>query len=167
MKVWEKAGSQVKEHAKGTLLPVSIWSMWVLSQSVLESLQTSDSFDEGDDDSEKPQSPKYVESEGNGKSSAKPCSLSSPEEYDEGFFFPLPPSPCPPPPTCFCREHLQSRVYALSSSFIHIERNLPAQREGDFSVSLSYCLSRLFMELLVLILTTLMESTRLFMNLFL
>ena len=46
-KVW----SQVKEHAKGTLLLVSIWSMWVLIKSVLEPMQTSDSFDEGDDDS--------------------------------------------------------------------------------------------------------------------
>ena len=46
-----KGWSQVKEHAKGTLLPVSIWSMWVLIKSVLEPLQTSDSFDQVDDDS--------------------------------------------------------------------------------------------------------------------
>ena len=52
LKVWEKVGAELKkEHAKGTLLPVSIWSTWALIKSVLEPLQTSDSFDESDDDS--------------------------------------------------------------------------------------------------------------------
>ena len=62
---------------------------------VLEPLQTSDSFDENDDNSlEKPQSSEYVESEGKGKPSAKPAPL-APKEDDEGFF-PLSPPPCPP-----------------------------------------------------------------------
>ena len=57
MQVWEKVGSELKkEQTKGTSLLVSIWSTWTLNKSVLESLQTSDSFDESDDDSfEKPQ----------------------------------------------------------------------------------------------------------------
>ena len=57
LKVWEKVGAELKkERTKGTPLPVSIWSTWALIKSVLESLQTSDSFDESDDDSfEKPQ----------------------------------------------------------------------------------------------------------------
>ena len=46
-----KGWSQVKEHAKGTLLPVSIWSMWALINSVQEPLQISDSFEENDDNS--------------------------------------------------------------------------------------------------------------------
>ena len=51
-----KGWSQVKEHAKGTPLLISIWSVWALINSVLEPLQTSDSFDESDDNSfEKPQ----------------------------------------------------------------------------------------------------------------
>ena len=33
LKVWEKVGAKFKkEHAKGTPLPISIWSMWALSQ---------------------------------------------------------------------------------------------------------------------------------------
>ena len=57
MKVWEKVGAKLKkEQTKGTSLLVSIWSTWALIKSVLEPLQTSDSFDESDDDSfEKPQ----------------------------------------------------------------------------------------------------------------
>ena len=56
-KVWEKFEAQLKkEHTKGTPLPVYIWSTWPLIKSVLEPSQTSDSFDESDDDSfEKPQ----------------------------------------------------------------------------------------------------------------
>ena len=57
LKIWEEVGAELKkEHTKGTSLLVSIWSTWTLNKSVLESLQTSDSFDESDDDSfEKPQ----------------------------------------------------------------------------------------------------------------
>ena len=52
LKVWEKVGAELKkEHTKGASLLVSIWSTWTLNKSVLESLQTSDSFDESDDDS--------------------------------------------------------------------------------------------------------------------
>ena len=52
MQVWEKVGFELKkEQTKGTSLLVSIWSTWTLNKSVLESLQTSDSFDESDDDS--------------------------------------------------------------------------------------------------------------------
>ena len=57
LKFWKKAGAKLKkEHTKGTLLPVYVWSTWALIKTVLEPLQTSDSFDEGDDNSfEKPQ----------------------------------------------------------------------------------------------------------------
>ena len=47
LKAWEKVGTELKkEYAKGTPLPVSIWSTWALIKSVLEPLQTSESFDE-------------------------------------------------------------------------------------------------------------------------
>ena len=57
LKFWKKAGAKLKkEHTKGTLLPVYVWSTWALIKTVLEPLQTSDSFDESDDNSfEKPQ----------------------------------------------------------------------------------------------------------------
>ena len=52
LKVWEKVGAKFKkEHAKGTPLLISIWSVWALINSVLEPLQTSDFFDENDDNS--------------------------------------------------------------------------------------------------------------------
>ena len=57
IKVWKNVGAKLKkEHTKGTLLPVYIWSTWALIKSVLGPLQTSDSFDERHDNSfEKPQ----------------------------------------------------------------------------------------------------------------
>ena len=52
LEAWGKVGAELKkEHAKGTPLLISIWSVWALINSVLEPLQTSDSFDENDDNS--------------------------------------------------------------------------------------------------------------------
>ena len=132
LKAWEKVGAELKkEYAKGTPLPVSIWSTWALIKSVLELLQTSDSSDESDDDSfEKPQSPEYVKPEGKGKPSAKPAP-SAPKEGDEGFFSP-PPSHCSPSlPPAFAGNIFSGEPMPTPHLSSIQKGILQAQREGD------------------------------------